>query len=198
MGPVMILRNGLAGLGLLALVAAPASAHITLDRADVPADSYVRLALRVTHGCGGAATTALRVTLPPELRGARPMPHPGWSLAAAGAAPRGAHAGHGTQPAPANQAEHAGHAAHQAAAATASGAPGEIAWTGGRLDDAFYDEFVLMVRTPAEPGALLRFPVVQECEGGVVARWTEAAAPRGGEGRGPGPAPVARVVARAP
>lgn len=176
----------LAALGLLALLGGPAAAHVTLDRAELPADSSLRVALRVTHGCGGAATTGLRVTIPPELRGARPMPHAGFSLAIGGGA-----AGH---------AAHAGHTAHgDHAAPAASAAPGEIAWTGGRLDDAFYDEFVLLVRTPAEPGAVLRFPVVQECEGGVVARWTEApGAARGAEGKGPGPAPVARVVARTP
>ena len=189
----------LAALGLLALLGGPAAAHVTLDRAELPADSSLRVALRVTHGCGGAATTGLRVTIPPELRGARPMPHAGFSLAiGGGAAGHAAHAGHGAQ------AAHAGHAApgdHAAASAAPAAvpAPREIAWTGGRLDDAFYDEFVLLVRTPAEPGAVLRFPVVQECEGGVVARWTEApGAARGAEGKGPGPAPVARVVARTP
>lgn len=184
----------LAALGLLAALAAPAAAHVTLDRAELPADSSLRVALRVTHGCGGAATTGLRVTIPPELRGARPMPHAGFSLAIGGApagpAAAGDHAGHGAS------AAHAGHAAPRDHAAPAAG---EIAWTRGRLDDAFYDEFVLLIRTPAEPGALLRFPVVQECEGGAVARWTEApGAARGAEGAGPGPAPVARVVARAP
>jgi len=182
----------LAGLGLLALLTGPASAHVTLDRAELPADSSVRVALRVTHGCGGAATTGLRVRIPPELRGARPMPHAGWALAIGGvAAGHGDHAGHGN---------HTSHAEHGAAAAPAAPTTGEIAWTGGRLDNAFYDEFVLLVRPPAEPGAVIRFPVVQECEGGAVARWTEAASPAGSrrEGGEPGPAPVARIVARAP
>ncbi|TPG51903.1 DUF1775 domain-containing protein [Roseomonas nepalensis] len=191
----------LAALGLLAALAGPAAAHVTLDRAELPADSSLRVALRVTHGCGGAATTGLRVTVPPELRGARPMPHAGFALAIggspAGPAAAGPHAGHGTHGAPAGQAGPAGHAGHAGHGDRAAPAAGEIAWTGGRLDDAFYDEFVLLIRTPAEPGALLRFPVVQECEGGVVARWTEdPVAARGAEGQGP--APVARVVARAP
>lgn len=176
-----------AALGFLAMLAGPALAHVTLDRTELPADSSVRVALRINHGCDGAATTGLRVTVPPELRGAQPMPHPGWALAIAGPAGQGDHAGHG------GHAVHAGHGATPAAGPAA----GEIAWTGGRLDNAFYDEFVLMVRTPAEPGAVIRFPVVQECEGGIVSRWTEAPAAAGAR-PAERPAPTARIVARAP
>ncbi len=48
----------------------------------------------------------------------------------------------------------------------------EIIWSGGRLLDAHYDEFVLQVTLPDTPGAVLVFPVVQECEQGVH-RWIE-------------------------
>ena len=51
----------------------------------------------------------------------------------------------------------------------------EIAWSGGSLPDAFYDEFVFRVRVPAElDGRTLAFPVVQEC-GAVTERWEEVA-----------------------
>ncbi len=55
-----------------------------------------------------------------------------------------------------------------------------IAWRGGSLPDAYYDEFVMMVRTPDRGGEALAFPVTQRC-GDTVAAWTElasAAAPR--------------------
>ncbi|MBP0445538.1 YcnI family protein [Roseomonas sp. SSH11] len=175
----MTLRSITAALALAAGLAAPAAAHVVLDQAEAPAGSYVRLAIRVGHGCGGAATTALRITVPPELQGARPMPHPGWTVSAGGAEER---AGHGS---------HAGHAAHHGGHHAAA-SPGEIAWTGGRLDDAFFDEFVLLVRTPAEAGGVLAFPVVQECEGGKVARWVERAANPGE--RVAYPVPLLRVV----
>ena len=203
-----------AALGL-ALLAAPAAAHVTLDASELPADGYVRVALRVGHGCQGAATTAIRVTLPPGLPMARPMPHAGWTLTPGGgegqpgAAPRGsdppaqaaedaaAHgAGDGAVQEAAAQAAHARHAAQAAHARHAAPAPAarEIAWTGGRLDDALYDEFVLFLRTPPTPGAILALPVVQECEGGRVARWTEA--PPAPGARVANPAPFARLVAR--
>jgi uncharacterized protein YcnI len=169
----MALRSAAAALGLLAILAAPAHAHVVLDRGEVPANSYVRLAFWVGHGCQGAATTGIRITVPPELRAARPMPHPGWTL--------------GVSPAPV--ADHAGHAGHHAAPV-----PGEIAWTGGRLDDAFFDEFVLLVRTPAEPGGVITFPVLQECEGGAVSRWMARPSAPGERVRDP--APAVRVVAK--
>jgi uncharacterized protein YcnI len=114
------------------------------------------------------------------------MPHPGWALNLPGGAPDG-HAGHAVH------ALHGEHAAH-GAAATPPAVPGEIAWTGGRLDDAMFDEFVLLIRTPAEPGAVIAFPVVQECEGGSVSRWTERPAAAGE--RVAYPVPLLRVVAR--
>jgi len=53
----------------------------------------------------------------------------------------------------------------------------EIAWTGGNLPDAWYDEFVFRVRLPdGEPGRTIYFPVVQECETGVH-RWIEIPEP---------------------
>ncbi|HEY8614532.1 MAG TPA: YcnI family protein [Roseomonas sp.] len=183
-GRIMGSHSRAIAAALLVLTAAsPASAHITLDRAEIPADSTVRLALRVGHGCQGAATTGIRVTVPPELRGARPMPHPGWTLSIGGKAPaeHGAHAGHGAHMAAAHG------SGHQSAPAA-----GEIAWTDGRLDDVFFDEFVLLIRTPAEPGTVIALPILQECEGGVVMRWTERASAQGE--RVANPAPLLRVV----
>jgi len=174
----MNLRQRLASLVLLAgLAALPAAAHVTLDLAEAPADSYVRVAIRVPHGCSGAATTAIRLQVPPGLRGVKPAPKPGWTLAIvpgeAGAAP----------PAP----------------GALAGEPGgedpvvkEVAWRGGPLPDGQFDEFLLLFRTPAAPGETLWFPFVQECEGGAVARWIER--PQPGQPRPARPAWALRLV----
>jgi uncharacterized protein YcnI len=61
------------------LLAGPALAHATLDQAVLPADSYVRIALRVPHGCEGAATTGVRLQVPTVLCGVQAMPVAGWS-----------------------------------------------------------------------------------------------------------------------
>lgn len=48
-----------------------------------------------------------------------------------------------------------------------------VAWQGGRLEDAHYDEFVMRLRLPDRPGELLYIPAVQECEGGRVSAWAD-------------------------
>ena len=58
-----------------------AAAHVVLEKPSAPAGSSYRAVLRVGHGCEGSPTTALRVLLPDGLRGAKPMPKPGWILA---------------------------------------------------------------------------------------------------------------------
>jgi uncharacterized protein YcnI len=48
-----------------------------------------------------------------------------------------------------------------------------VAWSGGNLPDAYYDEFVLRGMLASDlPAGMLYFPVVQECEKGVD-RWIE-------------------------
>lgn len=61
--------------------AAPASAHVTVQPATAAAGAYQVLRFGVGHGCGDkAATTALRVEIPPGVTVARPQPKPGWKL----------------------------------------------------------------------------------------------------------------------
>jgi len=140
---------GLAALGT-ALISVPALAHVTVDQSTLPADSYVRIAIRVPHGCEGAATIGIRLQVPPELRGAKAMPLAGWTLTSRVEGGVTVQGEHGT--------------AH---------VPRELSWQGGILPDDQYQEFAILIRTPAEPGATLYFPVVQDCEGGKVSRWIE-------------------------
>ena len=50
----------------------------------------------------------------------------------------------------------------------------EVVWSGGKLPDDFYDEFVLRayLTDSLKPGSTLYWPVVQECEKGVE-RWIQ-------------------------
>jgi uncharacterized protein YcnI len=49
----------------------------------------------------------------------------------------------------------------------------EVVWSGGKLPDDWFDEFVLQGFLAADlPTGMLYFPVVQECEEGVH-RWIE-------------------------
>ena len=136
-----------------ALLAQPAVAHVTLDPPQAAAGSTVRLTLRVPHGCAGAATEGLTLRLPDGVTAARPMPKPGWQLAVT----------RRVLEAPVSN----GHGG------TITEAPAEITWAAGSLPDDQFDEFVLMLRAPEQPGETLWLPVVQHCAGGATANWTE-------------------------
>ena len=142
-------------LAPLALLAAwPAAAHVTLHPAEAPAGAYQRLSFQVGHGCAGAATTAIEVTLPEGVTTARPMPKPGWNLAIETRRIERPMVG---APGPVRE------------------APASISWRGGPLADAHYEEFVMLIRTPDQPGETLAFPVIQRCEQGRQNAWTELA-----------------------
>jgi uncharacterized protein YcnI len=128
---------------------APLSAHVTLDTAQAVANSYVRIAVRVPHGCGNAATTGLRVQIPDGVTAVKPMLKPGWTITL-------------------DRLDGAPAQGHDAAPAVR-----EITWRGGNLPDEFYDEFVIRLRMPDTPGQTIWFPFIQECEGGKVSRWIE-------------------------
>ena len=139
----------------------PAFAHVTLDTREAPALGYVRLAIRVPHGCDGAATIAIRMQVPEGVTAVKAQPKAGWtlSLVADEGSGVGAKAGPGHDASPAVK---------------------EVAWRGGPLPDAYYEEFLIRVRLPDGPGQTVWFPFVQECEGGKVTRWIEK--PGAGQG----------------
>lgn len=138
-----------------ALVCAPsgaALAHITLERGETPAGAAYKAVLRVGHGCEGAATKAIRVRIPDGVIAVHPMPKPGWTLATK------------VEPYPQPVAYYD---------QMLTEGVREIAWTGGELPDAWYDEFVFRAMMPAgQAGTVVYFPVVQECATGVH-RWIE-------------------------
>lgn len=137
---------------LLAALAAPAAAHVTLAPQQLPEGAYARLVFAVPHGCDGSATTRIVLRLPAaQILEARPMPKPGWTLQIERAALPAPVLLHGR--------------------ALADGV-GSIAWSGGRLDGAHYDEFVVHGKL-AGGTAPLRFEVLQECERGHV-EWNGA------------------------
>jgi uncharacterized protein YcnI len=148
---MVVLRTLIAAAALAA--AGPALAHVNL-RAPVtpaPAGSYQPLRFELGHGCGEAATTALRIQLPPGFTTARPQPKPGWTV----------------------EVERSGDAV------------GAITWR-GRLPGDQYDEFVMLVKLPADAAGALLFPAVQTC-GDVAVRWDEPPSPDGRRALHPAP-----------
>ena len=141
---------------ILLALAGTAQAHITLAQPEAPAGSSYRAAFMVGHGCeGGAATREIVVTLPEGLlRGAKPMPKPGWTLTTKQRPLKAPYDSHG-KPVTDELAE---------ARWTANG-------EANYLPDAWYDEFILRTSLPAEPGELA-FAVRQVCTQGEW-NWAE-------------------------
>lgn len=163
---------------LLLALAGTAHAHITLEQPDAPAGSSYKAILKVGHGCDGAATKEIVVTLPEGLRGAKPMPKTGWMLTTKRRPLKTPYESHG-KPVTDELAE---------ARWTANG-------EANFLQDAWYDEFVLRAGLPAEAGELF-FAVRQTCTQG---EWNWAELPTSDNPRPRAPAVRLRLdAARAP
>jgi uncharacterized protein YcnI len=144
----------IARTALLALIgfASPVFAHVVLEQTEAPAGEAYKAVLKVGHGCDGSATTSLRVRIPEGVIQVKPMPKPGWTLNTRTAKYKTTYQGlHG---------------------ARASEGVVEITWSGGKLADAWYDEFTFIASLPATPGKTLLFPVLQTCEKGST-DWSE-------------------------
>ena len=66
------------------LLAAPARAHVEINRTSVPAGKPVKVDFEIGHGCDGAATTGLVVQVPAGVE-AKALPTAGWKPATRGA-----------------------------------------------------------------------------------------------------------------
>ena len=160
---------------LVAVAVTPASAHVTLETQEAKVGAPFKGVLRVPHGCDGTATVSLRVRIPDGIIAVKPMPKPGWTLA--------------TTTGKYGKTYNHFHNAKLTEGVT------EIAWSGGKLPDAWYDEFVFQgfVAGDLEAGKTIHFPVVQECEKGVH-RWIEIPAAGKTAADYPEPAPALRLV----
>ena len=159
----------------LLAAAGAAQAHIALDQPEAPAGSSYRAVFKVGHGCeGGFATREIIVTLPEALlQGAKPMPKPGWTLT--------------TQRRPLK-------APYESHGKPVTDELAEVRWTANGeanvLPDDWYDEFVLRVSLPAEPGELW-FKVRQVCTQG---EWNWAEVPSAATPKPRAPAVRLRVT----
>lgn len=72
------MRNSIAA-ALLLLASAPAQAHVMLAQPSALPGSSYRAHFTVGHGCSGAPTTGLRVTIPAAVTDAAPVAKPGWT-----------------------------------------------------------------------------------------------------------------------
>ena len=152
-----------------------ASAHVTLETQQAPVGAPYKAVLRVPHGCDGAATVALRVRVSEGVIAVKPMPKLGWKIETVS----------GKYPKPYSFFRDE----------KLSEGVLEISFTGGSLPDSYYDEFVFsgFLAGDLEPGKVLYFPVVQECEKGVH-RWIEIPAAGKSTSDYPEPAPGLKLL----
>jgi uncharacterized protein YcnI len=153
------------------LAASPASAHISLENKQATIGSPYKAVFAVPHGCAGSATIKLRVQIPEGVIAVKPMPKAGWTVETVTGKYGAEYDYHGTK--------------------LAEGVK-EVVWSGGKLPDHNYDEFVVSAFLTAglKPNTTLYFPVVQECEQGI-SRWIdipkESQEPRGHDSKSPAP-----------
>lgn len=159
---------------LAAAFITPAAAHVTLEPQEAEVNAPYRGVLRVPHGCEKTATTSIRVRIPDGVIGVKPKPTAGWTLTTVTA----------KYPKPVKLYH-----------SELTEGVVEISWAGGKLPDAWYEEFVFTgyISGQLETGKTLYFPVIQECEKGVH-RWIEI--PAAGQSRSdlPQPAPELRLL----
>jgi uncharacterized protein YcnI len=153
-----------------------AFAHVTLETREARAGTSYKAVLKVPHGCEGSATVRIRAQIPEGVIAVKPMVKPGWQIETVrGAYGRSYPYFHGQQ---------------------LSEGVREIVWSGGKLPDEHYDEFVFasFLAGDLKPGPLY-ISVTQECEKGE-ARWTEIPAPGQDAHALKAPAPAVVILAQ--
>jgi periplasmic copper chaperone A len=170
-----MLREFVLGAAGAAAFVCTASAHVTLETREAAVGAPYKAVLRVSHGCEGAATIALRVRVPDGMIAVKPMPKPGWKIDTV----------NGKYPRSYNYFRDS----------KLSEGVTEVSFTAGNLPDAYYDEFVFtgFLAGDLEAGNTLYFPVVQECEKGVH-RWIEIPAAGKSSSDYPEPAPALKLL----
>ncbi len=138
----------------LALLSLAAQAHVTLEYPVATAGQNYKATFKIGHGCGTSPTRVVEVHIPVGVRGARPMPKPGWTLEVVREKLSQPYMSHGR---------------------LVNEDTTRIRWTAraevDMLPSAHYDEFTLVSTLPQQAGKLY-WPVRQLCPQGEL-DWTE-------------------------
>ena len=114
----------------IVLAASPACAHVGLETKQATIGSSYKAVFTVPHGCAGSPTVKIRVQIPEGVIAAKPMPKAGWNVEAIKGKYATEYDYHGSK---------------------LSEGVKEVVWSGGKLPDHHYDEFV--VSTFLTPGS---------------------------------------------
>jgi len=156
-------------LAALVLVAAPASAHVTVSSPDAKAGGFGKVVFRVPTESDTASTTKIRITLPEDTPFAfvSAQPKPGWTVDVQKAKLDEPISSHGT---------------------TLSEAVRTVTWTtsGDGVAPGEFDEFALSLGQLPDVKSL-SFAAEQTYDDGEVVAWDEPAAKGGEEPERPAP-----------
>lgn len=137
---------------LAALVLVPAaSAHVTVNPSEVPADSFSRFAVRVPTERADADTTRIELQLPEDLAFVSFQPKPGWKRTETMVKL--------AKPITNDEGE------------TVTERIGTVTWEGGNIAPGEFDEFGMSAKVPDTAGQTLVFPAVQTYSNGEVVHW---------------------------
>lgn len=150
-------KHSLALAFALALLGQAAQAHVTLEYPVATAGQSYKATFRIGHGCGASPTQVVEVDIPAGVRGAKPMPKPGWTLEVAREKLAQPYTSYGRG---------------------VTEDTTRIRWIAktdtDMLPTSHYDEFVLVGTLPRQQGKLY-WPVRQLCPQGQL-DWTEVPA----------------------
>lgn len=152
-------------------LAAPASAHVTVNPREATAGSYTKLSVRVPNESPTAGTVAVAVSLPTDtpLASVSVKPHPGWT----------AEVTRTTLPEPVTSGD-----------LEITEAVTKITWTaqpGVRVAPGQFEEFDISVGPLPEDVDALSFPSTQTYDDGEVVAWDQPATADGEEPEHPAP-----------
>jgi copper(I)-binding protein/uncharacterized protein YcnI len=155
----------------------PCFAHAVFEKSEARQNSTFRAVLQIMHGCKGSPTTAVSVQIPDGVTGVRPLAKSGWTVATE----RGPYA-----------------ESYASRRGTVSEGVKTISWSGGKVPDDEFDEFVFLARITDKVAAnsTVFFPVVQSCETGAF-HWTQVPAGDADPHALSEPAPGLRILAAA-
>lgn len=134
---------------VVALGAAPAAAHVTVQPTEARTNSFSRFVVRVPNERDAASTVKVEVQLPDSLVAVSFEPKPGWTRRVE------------RKPLPAPVEVFGEQVTDYIATVT---------WEGGRIGAGEFEEFGLSARTP-QAATTLSFPAVQTYDNGEVVRW---------------------------
>lgn len=147
----MRVRTAVLPVAAAILALAPvATAHVTLNPRETPANSFTRFSVRVPNERDDAGTTKVTVRLPESLEFISFQPKPGWTRTV-------------TREKLAQPVTNEGE--------TITDRIATVTWSRGRIAPGEFEEFGMSTRVPDSAGEALVFPAVQTYDSGEIVRW---------------------------